>query len=401
MTILPFAGQVVRPERALDVTSPAYDALSIAQRQQFRADNPLSYLHVTRSAADEPDAATVDDATLVARGRASLDRLVEADVFAPVTAPALYVYGLSTEGHTQLGLVGEYASETFAELALPHEGVNDKRVRLLAEHFVTVGAASSPVAAAIRDDGGLQLDLEQAARSTPILDFVAADGLHQQVWRVDDAALAERLANRLADQPVYIVDGHHRVGANRHLLSKGRAMNLLVCVFPAPALQTLGFNRLVKPLTVTAAEFAAHIRRRFEVRPTAPAFANNIAPEQGRVLVYLERLWHIIELDERPMSGGPGIRLGSLDPSVVDREILRGLGDSIDVAYAPNHGDLDAIAQTAEAEGTIPLVMAPVEIDDLLAVADGRLIMPEKSTYFAPKVRSGLLLRRYDAAAHN
>jgi len=397
MTILPFAGQTVRPERALDVTSPAYDALSIAERQQFRAEHPLSYLHVTRSAADEPDAATVDHATLVARGRSSLERLLEADVFAPQLEPALHVYGLHKDGHTQLGLVGEYAGHTFADLALPHEGVNADRVRLLAQHFETVAAASSPVAAAIRDEGGLQLDLEQVARTTPVLDFVAVDGLHQQVWRVDDPVVAERLQDRLRDQPIYIVDGHHRAGASRYLLDEGRSLNLLVCVFPASSLRTLGFNRIVTPSAELGADgFVRHIRRRFSIRPTEQPLADDHAPGQGQVLMGLADGWYTIELDERPISGGPQIRLGSLDPSVVDREILQGLHGSIDVSYAPDRGNLAALGATGVAEGSIPLVLAPVEIDDLLAVADGELIMPEKSTYFSPKVRSGLFLRRFD-----
>lgn len=395
MTILPFAGQVVRPERALEVTSPAYDALSVAERQQFRAAHPLSYLHVTRSAADEPDATTVDNATLVARGKASLDELIAADVFAPPAAPSLYVYGLHAEGHTQLGLVGEYAAEVFAELAIPHEAVSEQRVSLLADHFETVGAASSPVAVAIRDDGGLQLDLEQAARSTPVLDFRAADGLHQQVWRVDDAELARRLHDRMRDKPIYIVDGHHRAGANRYLLDAGRPVTVLTCVFPADSLRTLGFNRVVRPgPALSADDFGRHISRRFVVRE-ANASAEGLVAEQGRLLARFAGTWHVVELDERPASGGPGIRLGSLDPTVVDREILRGLGDRADVDHAPDRGDLDALAAACDAEGCFPLVLAPVEIDDLLYVADGGLTMPEKSTYFSPKVRSGLFLRQY------
>lgn len=395
MTILPFVGHVVRPERALEVTSPAYDALSVPERQRFRAENPLSYLHVTRSAADEPDAATVDNATLVARGKASLDRLIAADVFASVAAPALYVYGLHVDGHSQLGLVGEYAAEVFAELAIPHEEVSDERVKLLADHFTTVGAASSPVAAAVRDDGGLQLDLEQAARSTPVLDFHAADGLHQQVWRVDDAELAKRLHERMRDKSIYIVDGHHRAGANRHLLESGRPQNLLVCVFPADALRTRGFNRLVKTgQAFSDAAFARHIARRFVVTEVGDN-ATDLVAEQARVFTRFAGSWHIIELDERPVSGGPGIRLGSLDPSVVDREILRGLGDRVHIDFSPDRGDLAALAAAADADGFIPLVLAPVEIDDLLDVADGGLTMPEKSTYFAPKVRSGLFLRMH------
>ena len=140
----PFRGQVVRQDSAHDVVSPAYDALSVTQRQQFRADHPLSYLHVTRSAEDEPDAATIDNATLVARGRAALERLLERELFVSHGAPAFYAYRLVDGAHAQCGLVCEVPSDYYRSVAKPHESTRAERADLLATHFLTVKAASSP-----------------------------------------------------------------------------------------------------------------------------------------------------------------------------------------------------------------------------------------------------------------
>lgn len=391
----PFAGQLIKPEWADRVVAPAYDSLSVEQRQAFRAANPHSYLHVTRAASDEPDGPDIATSTLVSRGRSSLAQLLARQAFAPAGAPALHVYRLANDEHSQLGVVAEVGASDFFARALPHEGVQPDRVDLLAEHFMVVGAASSPIAATVRDAAGLQQDLVTASVQTPVLDFASPDGLRQAVWRVNDPDLAASITHRVENAALYIVDGHHRAGANRTLLDQGRNLPVLAAVFPSAAMRILGFNRLVKlPNGVTEAAWLARIGRRFRVSTSV----GSPLPDRGEVSVFLVDAWHTVHFDERPIAGPALITLGSLDPAVLDREILRPLNEPdgmLDVIYAPNVDRPEDLVVTSREQGRVPIIVPAVAIDEIMDVADAGLVMPPKSTYFTPKVRSGVFLRQF------
>lgn len=387
----------MRPEAAADVVSPAYDAMSSAQRQGFRRDHPDSYLHVTRSTEDEPDADTVDNTTLVSRGRVALDRLVRKDLFVTPGPPAFYVYRLVEGAHAQCGLVCEIPSDHLARTARPHEATRPDRTALLTEHFRVVRAASSPLACAVRDDGGLERELDAATTSEPLLDFAGGDGVKQTVWRIDDPAAAERLSARLDEEQLFIIDGHHRCAALQQIRAEGVTLPVLTAIFPEQSLRLVGFHRLLRLAgSMTASELLDRIGRRFRVESTAPLMT--VAP--GSIAVVVDDRWFRVHFDERPVDGDAIVRLGSLDPVVLDREILRSIvaetTGEVDITYTPDIEPFPVILATARAQGRVPIFVPPVSIEDMMAVAEGGVIMPAKSTYFTPKVRSGVFLRRFD-----
>lgn len=394
--IRPFRGAVVRQVVAHDVVSPAYDALTITQRRAFRDEHPHSYLHITRSAQDEPDASTVDNATLVARGRAALEKILDAKLFETHGDPALYVYRLRLAGHEQLGLVCEVPGDYYSTVSLAHEATQPERAALLAEHFTTVRAASSPVACAVRDDGSLAAELKAASTSEPLLVVATEDGLQQAVWRVDDALVEQRLIDHLQHQPLFIIDGHHRSAAIDMLRKRGVTLPVLTAIFPEQSLSLVGFHRLIRPgPEVDPQEMMRRISRRFRVELTSDV----ATVASGSVAMFVHHQWHIVHFDEPPISGPAQVRLGSLDPVVLEREILRTIVDPMggyDVTYMPDTEPFSVIVTTAEQQGRIPIFVPPVAISDMMAVAAGGEVMPPKSTYFTPKVRSGVFLRLLD-----
>ena len=392
---MPFSGQLVRPERVGDVVSPAYDALTQEQRRRYRTDHPLSYLHVTRSAPDEDDGSTIDDHTLVTRGRASLERILAAGVFAPVGEPAVVVYELEHGEHRQRGVVIEVAGSEFRARAKPHEATQPDRTALLAEHSLIVRAASSPVACTVAAGHALDEVVSGVDVRPPAVEHRSDDGLVQRVWLLEAAATAAAIA-ALADQQLYIIDGHHRAAANAQLLERGFEVPLLVAVFTPSSLGLAGFHRLLRlPEDLAPAEYVRRVSRRFRVTPTDDL----VPPSAGTVVIGTGSGWHHVEFDERPVAGGPLIRLGSTDPCIVERELIGAIGGRdgpVDVVYMPDEGGLDVVVDEAKRLGRVPILLAPVTIDDVIEVADGGLTMPPKSTYFTPKVRSGLFLLRYD-----
>lgn len=392
----PFRGQIVRAEAADEVVSPAYDAMSVERRRAFRRENPLSYLHVTRSAEDEPDAETVDSATLARRGRASLETLIDRGCFGRPAEPAFYAYRLVEGSHTQTGVVCEVAGHHMARVGRPHEATQPGRTALLAEHFRVVRAASSPVACAVRDDGRLERLLDTVTSSRPMLDLRGTDDIRQSVWRIPDGADTARLRALLSNSSLYIIDGHHRSAALEQLRAEGIELPVLAAVFPEQSLYLVGFHRLLRlDDRIDAAEFLRRVARRFPIEETTALFT----VAAGTIAMVVDGRWFRVHFDERPIRGGARIRLGSLDPVVLDREILRAIvgdGGPADITYTPDTRPFPEIVEDASAAGRIPIFVPPVSIDDMMAVADGGLIMPAKSTYFTPKVRSGLFLRRFE-----
>lgn len=393
----PFRGLVVTADAAREVVSPAHDALTADRRRAHRAAHPDSYLHVTRAAEDEPDANTVDDATLVQRGRRSLERLLKHDRFA-AGAAAFYVYRLVDGGHAQCGVVCEFAPRHFLAHARPHEATRPERAALLSLHLAEVAASSSPIACAVADDGALERELQAVTVGSPILDLTGDDGVQQTVWRVDDQGIAERLTRLLAAETLFIIDGHHRSAAVRDLLERGIEVPVLVAIFPEQSLHLVGFHRLVAlPPALTGGELVRRIRRRFRVE-TRPPLASVAA---GQIAMVVEGQWLVVQFDEPPVAGGPLIRLGSLDPVVLEREILEaiiGAAGPFDITYVPDIDPFAMIAARAADEDRIPMFVPPVAIHDMMTVAEGGLILPAKSTYFTPKVRSGIFLRLFDYA---
>lgn len=399
VAVSPLRGQVVRQDRVADVVSPAYDALTVPQRRQYRAEHPLCYLHVTRSAPDEDDADTVDNATLVRRGRAALEDLLAADVFAGPEEPALLVYELQTATHRQRGVVAEVSGREFQRAAKPHEATRPERAALLAEHFRFVRAASSPVACTLERGARLDAALSGIDDDKAVVEHTGADGLTQRIWRVTDPQRVEEINASLINDDLFIIDGHHRAAANAQLLAEGADVPVLVAIFAPEVLQLRGFHRLVKlPAEMDEAAFIARVARRFSVE----SHDEQREPVAGSVEIGAAGGWHTVRFDERPSSGSAVVRLGSLDPSVVEREIItaivrRDCADA-DVEYMPDEGDAHAVAAHAASLGRVPILVPAVTVADMVEVADGGLTMPAKSTYFVPKVRSGLFLRLLDDA---
>lgn len=397
--IAPFSGFVVRPEAAQDVIAPAYDALSSEERKQYRIANPRSFLHVTRTPEDEADGES-NPAVLVKRGRASLVDLMSAQLYSPLDEPRYLAYQIQENGHSQIGLICLVDPEHFATRQRPHESTRPQRSELLATHFETVKAVSSPIACMLSKGEALADLLDSATYHESILD-TDDNGLRQTVW-ILDPALNEEIERYVGDANLYIVDGHHRAEANRHLLIQGNRKPVLAAVFAASSMLLAGFHRLIRlPEPYGFSDLLNFIERRFKVEEIGQV---DEVPE-GSIITTHQGRWYQITLDERPSGGGPVVRLGSTDPAVIQREIIGMFADKhnidIDIEYCSGDCELSSVVEAAECDKQIPLLLNPVEIDDIIEVARGGLLMPAKSTYFTPKARSGVFVHLFDEEANS
>lgn len=409
----PLPLRVVSGDWADLVPSPAHDALTGEQRQSFIADHPDSYLAVTQSHEDRPGSSADE---VLRANRSALDRLVERGAFGHERAPAYYLYQLEqhVDGravHRQTGVVGGLAIGDFEQGELrPHEQIHAERAAHMAAHLDAVGVQSSPVAVAVRPASGLAslLAAIEAESGRPMVVAHSPDGLVQRLWPVEDAVRSRELTAVLADHPTYVIDGHHRAAATAlhraHLEAASgqpaadQAQWLLTAVFPSDELLNRPFHRRVLGTTIDA--IVAAVDDRIPWRPV-DAVAERADAEV--VLVAADQMVALslpagdaARTPHRGRRDGLARELDDLDVVRIDRWLLEdilGLEPSKRdprIVYEPGTGFGGTPSGTT---GSVLCVARPVPTDLILDVADAGLVLPPKSTYFEPKVRSGVFLR--------
>ncbi|NNE74556.1 MAG: DUF1015 domain-containing protein [Acidimicrobiales bacterium] len=389
---------VVRPERAAEVVSPAYDALSPAERLSFRIQHPLSYLNVTQS--PDPDSTHDERAALLEASRQALTRLLDTDVFTDPGQPIYGIYQLEIGDHIQTGLVADIAvSDLVDRTVRPHENTQNARAELLASHLRVVGAQSSPIALTYQGRDPIAPSLAELTSGPPFLELHTDDGLTQRVWLITDLDAVDPIIEALADHPLYLLDGHHRARASmvRAAETGDTDTGILGVIFPTRELRLLEYNRWVSDLGGYRVEtILADLTVRMGLEPVA----DPMAPETpGDLLVYAEGQWYGARLPVDVISMSAASALASLDPVVLQREVLEpcfAINDpsaSDRLHYLPGGHSLAELAAPVDEHGGMLFVLAPVRFSDMQLIADAGLVLPPKSTYFDPKVRSGLFVR--------
>ena len=388
--VLPFPALIVRRDWAARVVSPMHDALTPEERAAIRAANPDSYLHVTRR-ADDPDAIGGPD-TLAAEGRAALARLLEADVFDPFPKAGCFVYRLAALGHVQTGVVAEVPVSAFESGDVRgHEDVDPARVEALRLHLEGVPARSDPVAIMHRPDPEVSGVIKGVADGEPVVRIGSTEDVEQTVWRLAEAEGMESVTAGLAEQVLYVADGHHRVAATIAAWERaGRPgeAGILCVLFPTDEVQVLGFHRLVHgPIDFPA------LRRALDERFTLEGIERP-DPAPGSVDVYLEGRWfRAIPRDPFRPPGAAGLDVARLQDAVLGPMLgVQASGDPR-LEFASDLESPDELARRCDAAGGALFLLHPPSVEELMDIADrGDTVVP-KSTYFHPKPRSGVFLR--------
>ncbi len=413
----PLPLHVVSADWADRVPSPAHDALTGEQRLAFIADNPDSYLAVTQSHEDRPGSSADQ---LLRAGRQALDRLVERGAFGFEQAPSYFLYQLeqTVDGrpiHRQTGVVGGLALSDLDDGELrPHERIHAERVGHMAVHLDAVGVQSGPVAVAVRPESGLSplVAAIEAASGPPNVVAHSLDGLVQRIWPVQNPGHESELTALLHAHRTYLIDGHHRAAAtalHRDHLERASgqpaadsAQWLLTVVFSADQLLNRPFHRRVLGTSIDTILQATG--NRFAWRRVTSV---TDCAEEEVILVDAEQIVAIALPRSASGSrdatepGGLERELDDLDVVRIDRWLLEdtlGLEPTLRdprILYVPGTGFSETGFSETDIDQTnsVLCLARPVPTGFVLDVADAGLVLPPKSTYFEPKVRSGVFLR--------
>lgn len=403
-----FDGYLVNPACAAQVVSPAYDAVSPTQRRKFAEANPQNYLNAMRLQDDFPADARPSVEKLLALNKACLDELLSNGSFNLFAQPCLFLYRLSVGGHVQTGVVCEVSVDEYRQGRLrKHEDTRSDKEDLLAMYQQVVGVSSSPICLAHPHDDAIAAWLARTTEQPPELDFVSADGVAQQVWRISDAAQQRELQELFdAIEITYLTDGHHRAAsalryANQHGDADGAHNQLLVALFSAAQLSLLPFHRVVRDINgMSEAELVEALQKDFavEARFDCATFAPSRHGEFGMLV---NGHWYCLRVRDalRDALTAADDPVDSLDVSILQNRILAPILGITDTRSDPrldyvSGDDGDGLRQKCAEGWAIGFACFATSMAQLMAVADAGALMPPKSTYFNPKTNSGVFVRR-------
>lgn len=402
---------IVRPFRALRpprdkaalVAAPPYDVVNTREARALAAGNDDSFLHVSRPEIDL--AAGVDEHApeVYARAAENLANLRARGVLATDPSPRLYLYAQRLGAHRQIGVVGcvsvdEYERDVIRKHEKTRADKEDDRTR----HIDAVSAHDEPVFLAYRASRAIDAVVARATTAAPDYDFVSADGVGHTFWALDDDDTVELVARFAAVPTLYVADGHHRSAAATrvHALREGTAGEhdvFLAVLFPDDQLRIMAYNRLVRdrqrrdPAAILDA-----LRAVLDVTPAS----SPTPPEPRSMCFYVGGAWHL----GRPRAGSwdASDPVASLDVSLCQNLVLGPVFGITDPRRDPDidfvggiRGTEELVRRVADEGWSLAVSMYPTSIGELLTVSDAGALMPPKSTWFEPKLRSGLFVHPF------
>jgi uncharacterized protein (DUF1015 family) len=407
--VRPFRALRPRPELAARVAAPPYDVINSDEAREMAKGNEISFLHVNKPEIDLPPEVSLYDDRVYAKGVANLRRFIAEGVFVREAEPRFYVYQQRMGDHVQAGIVGAASCQEYADgLIKRHEFTRKDKEDDRTRHTHELNANAGPVFLTYRKRAEIDAIVDGIRTGQPLYDIVTDDGIGHTVWVVSPGETAALRQAIRAVPALYVADGHHRAASAARVGLERKAGNprhrgdepynyFLAVLFPHDQLRIMDYNRVVKDLAGLSADaFLARIGETFAVgdaddpRPDAP----------HRFGMYLDGRWRRIEAKPGTFPADDPVR--SLDAAILQENLLApvlGIADPRTDKRIDFVGGIRGLGELEKrvAQGwAVAFALFPASLEQLMAVADAGLVMPPKSTWFEPKLRSGLLVRTLD-----
>ena len=404
MRIRAFQGLIPVAGHTAEVACVPYDVVDTTEAAALAAGRPRSLLHVDRAEIDLPPATDPYSDAVYAKARENFLRLQRDGVLVRETGPCLYVYQQQRGAHRQRGLVAvchveDYDAGLIRKSEKTRRDKEDDRTRLID----TLGANTGPVFLTYRDEPAVTALVAAKVREQPLHDFTAPDGIQHTAWRVAGGAEWIQAFDRVPW--LYIADGHHRAASAARVARLRRERNphhtgtedynwFLCVIFPASELKILPYNRVIPDLNGhSPAAFLGKVRAVFGLEGNAPP--SPATP--GRISMYLGGLWQGLRCPA-DLAADPVARL---DVSVLQNKLLApilGVDDprtSKRIDFVGGIRGTDELVKRVDARGGVAFSLSPVTVAQVMDISDAGQIMPPKSTWFEPKLRSGLFIHTF------
>lgn len=406
--IRPFS--CIRPEVSV-VSRVAALPYDVYDRKEAKAEverEPLSFLKIDRAETQFDDSVDTYAPCVYQKAKELLDGMIADGTFIIDNDSAYYVYELTMNGRSQTGLVACASIDDYQNNVIKkHENTRaDKEVDRIT-HVDTCSAQTGPIFLAYRANDIINGEVSKAKEKDPLYDFVSTDSIRHAVWKISDADSVSAIKNAFAEiNSIYIADGHHRaasavkVGLKRRGENPGYTGNeefnfFLSVLFPDEQLMIMDYNRVVSDLNgYSPEEFMEKVKEKFDITLSEKAVSPSKKGEMG---MYLEGKWYVLNAHEDIMSDDP---VAGLDVAILQDNLLTpvlGINDPRTDKRIDFIGGIRGLAELERRVGNgmkAAFSMYPTSIRELFAVADAGRLMPPKSTWFEPKLRSGIFIHK-------
>jgi len=406
--IKPFRALRPPKELAEKVSALPYDVMNVAEACAMAADNPESFLHISRPEIDLPLEIDPHDESVYIRGKLNLDEFIKRGVLTQDGHDCFYVYRQQIGGISQTGLVVCASVDDYQTGVIKkHEHTRSDKEEDRVKHIDYLDANDEPVFYLSRSCAEVESIIALVTSDQPEYDFVSDDGVFHTAWIISDQILIDRLVIRFAAIPnLYVADGHHRSAAASCVRELRREKNsdhsgreeynsFLTVIFPENQLNIMPYNRVVRDLNgYSTSEFLALARNCFEItRSPIPV----IPSDRHEFGMYLNGCWYLLETMSSFINEQDTV--GRLDVSILQNNLLAPLLGVEDprtnqrihfVGGIRGNDELERLVDSGEY--AVAFALHPTSINELIELADQDQIMPPKSTWFEPKLRSGLFV---------
>ena len=411
ITVKPF--MALRPTKELVSKCAAlpYDVMSSSEAREMVKDNPYSFLRVDRAEINLEKGTNIYSEVVYQTAKNTLCDLESKGVYVNDSEKKFYFYRQIMNGHAQTGIVGCASVDDYIENRIKkHEFTRADKELDRIKHVDTVSAHTGPIFLTYKDSSALDEIIEKQTQGEPLYDFVAEDGVQHTVWCADTCTNEQIEREFKALDALYIADGHHRcasavkVGLKRKEANPNHTGNeeynfFLSVIFPSKALKILDYNRLLKDLNgYTPSELLELISQKIGKVEKIEG-ADPYRPEAKHTFgLYLDNAWYKVTFFDSLCNAPRAV--DRLDCAILQKNFLSAVMGIDDprtdkrIDFAGGIRGLKYLEQRCQADMQMAISMYPTEMTDLMAVADSGDVMPPKSTWFEPKLRSGILIHK-------
>lgn len=409
--VKPFAAIRPHREKAEKIAALPYDVYDREEAKKIVAENPQSFLKIDRAETQLEDSVDMYDREVYQKAHDTLWEMVRDGSFLKEDKPCYYIYELTMNGRVQTGItacasIDDYESGVIKK----HENTRAEKEVDRINHVDICNAQTGPIFLAYRSNAVINQIVEEVKQTEAVYDFVADDNIRHRVWVVSSENQMTAIENTFAGiGEIYIADGHHRAASAVKVGLKRRKERpnydgteefnyFLSVLFPDEQLMIMAYNRVVKDLNgMTEEEFFKRVSEIFEVSQIEEEEKEPKA--KGRFSMYLGGTWYCCHMKPEDIPDDP---VESLDVSVLQNKLLAPVLGILDpktekrIDFVGGIRGIGELERRCKLDCAVAFAMYPTSIEELFAVADAGLLMPPKSTWFEPKLRSGLFIHALD-----
>lgn len=409
--IIPFQAIRPRADLAERIAALPYDVYNRKEAREAVKGDEYTFLRIDRPETQFPEGHDMYAPEVYEKAREMLGQMIEEGLFVQEEKEAYYVYELVMDGRSQVG-IGACASvdDYDKQVIKKHENTRADKEADRIRHVDVCSAQTGPIFLAYRRREEIEREVMCAMERKPAYDFTAVDGITHRLWVIDETQAVERIRNAfLQVESIYIADGHHRCASAVRVSRKRRAAfpdytgkeafnYFLSVLFPDDQLMIMDYNRVVKP----GADFdeSAFLEQVKEIFGLEKMGKEPYKPQKkGEIGMYYRDDWYRLTISDKCYTGDP---VEDLDVAILQKELLEpvfGIADpKVDerIDFVGGIRGLAELERRVHTDAMAAFAMFPTDIHELFAVSDAGKLMPPKSTWFEPKLRSGLLIHRIE-----